>query len=146
MTVIKSPLLANLFISCVDFDECRDFPEPPCQHAANCINVYGDYYCECMDGWTGKDCDTGKNCYSTMISIWVGSWQNVRALRFKIYKHISKVYKVNNMRHNYYKNYYIHAFKNKETKRKKWEHTIRQFYFLHPKSMPLPHGDAHSLE
>ena len=35
---------------------------PPCSNSATCINNgLGDYLCQCLDGYTGKNCDTEIN-------------------------------------------------------------------------------------
>ena len=38
-----------------DVNECVTMS--PCQNRATCSNVYGDYICACVSGWTGKNCD-----------------------------------------------------------------------------------------
>lgn len=40
-----------------DVDECFD---SPCGESVPCVNVEGSYSCECLDGWTGKNCTEGR--------------------------------------------------------------------------------------
>ena len=42
-----------------DINECTE-GIPPCLNGATCRNRYGDYDCDCTDGWTNKNCDEGK--------------------------------------------------------------------------------------
>uniref|UniRef100_A0A8C4HS43 Delta-like protein n=1 Tax=Dicentrarchus labrax TaxID=13489 RepID=A0A8C4HS43_DICLA len=46
-----------LFLSfCLsDANECDD---NPCVNANSCRNLIGGYFCECLPGWTGQNCDT----------------------------------------------------------------------------------------
>lgn len=37
-----------------DADECAD---SPCVNARACRNLIGGYFCECLPGWTGQNCD-----------------------------------------------------------------------------------------
>lgn len=33
----------------------------PCSHGATCTEGWGTYLCECLEGWSDKDCSQGKN-------------------------------------------------------------------------------------
>lgn len=37
-----------------DANECED---KPCVNAKSCHNLIGGYFCECLPGWTGQNCD-----------------------------------------------------------------------------------------
>lgn len=45
------------------FDKLKDLLkvnecEPnPCKNSATCLDLFGDYLCQCADGWSGKNCD-----------------------------------------------------------------------------------------
>lgn len=41
----------------LDVDECFDFL---CGESVFCVNVEGFYFCECLDGWMGKNCMEGR--------------------------------------------------------------------------------------
>ena len=54
--------LMTLYFFLTDSDECQG---SPCVNAVSCKNLVGDYRCQCMEGWTGKNCDqTISNCGS----------------------------------------------------------------------------------
>jgi hypothetical protein len=38
-----------------DVDECL---ASPCQHGGTCVNSPGSYACQCLEGWTGTNCET----------------------------------------------------------------------------------------
>ncbi|XP_070532565.1 protein crumbs-like isoform X2 [Ptychodera flava] len=38
-----------------DINECERYQ--PCKNGAPCFNTYGDYSCQCMSGFDGKNCD-----------------------------------------------------------------------------------------
>ena len=52
-------------------------PEPdycatsPCQNGGTCFNTTGDYVCVCQDGYSGKNCSSGKilHLFQIFISI-----------------------------------------------------------------------------
>ena len=47
-----------IFVLISDLNMCRN---PLCQNGGTCINtVANDYRCDCMPGYTGKNCQTGK--------------------------------------------------------------------------------------
>ena len=51
--------LKLVFLS--DFNECE---LQPCGNGGTCVNTPGSYYCNCLPGYTGPDCGTGKlRCY-----------------------------------------------------------------------------------
>jgi hypothetical protein len=37
----------------------------PCSHGAKCTDGWGTYLCECLEGWSDKDCSQGK-----MLTFW----------------------------------------------------------------------------
>jgi len=41
--------------TCVDIDECLG---APCQHGGACVNAPGSYTCQCLEGWSGTNCET----------------------------------------------------------------------------------------
>ena len=47
----------------VDIDDCAG---QPCQNGATCIDAVNDYTCNCVDGYTGKNCGIGKNRVSVL--------------------------------------------------------------------------------
>jgi len=40
----------------IDIDECKTIR--PCKAAKTCINLLGSYKCECLDSFTGQNCET----------------------------------------------------------------------------------------
>ena len=48
----------------VDVNECEGIH--PCVYG-NCTNTVGDYSCSCDSGWTGKNCDEGKQDFFQII-------------------------------------------------------------------------------
>ena len=44
----------NIFL---DIDECLN---DPCLHAGNCSNTDGSYSCNCVQQWTGQNCQIGE--------------------------------------------------------------------------------------
>ena len=40
-----------------DFDECSSFP---CQNGGTCINLIGDFNCDCQDEYYGDTCEGGR--------------------------------------------------------------------------------------
>lgn len=54
---VKEFLVVFLLIL-VDIDDCAD---QPCQNGGTCIDSVNDYSCNCVDGYTGKDCSVGKS-------------------------------------------------------------------------------------
>ena len=43
----------------VDIDECES---NPCENDGTCIDMEGEYECECESGYTGTHCETGNVC------------------------------------------------------------------------------------
>ena len=41
-----------------DINECTN---NPCKNSASCVNLAGSYRCDCKSGYTGNNCETGKN-------------------------------------------------------------------------------------
>ena len=54
---VKEFLVVFLLIL-VDIDDCAD---QPCQNGGTCIDSVNDYSCNCVDGYSGKDCSVGKS-------------------------------------------------------------------------------------
>uniref|UniRef100_A0A673CAD7 Delta-like protein n=1 Tax=Sphaeramia orbicularis TaxID=375764 RepID=A0A673CAD7_9TELE len=51
--------LVNGFRTClIDANECDT---NPCVNASSCRNLIGGYFCECLPGWTGQNCDSNVN-------------------------------------------------------------------------------------
>ena len=40
-----------------EFDECSS---NPCKNSGTCVDKLADYQCTCLNGFTGKDCETGE--------------------------------------------------------------------------------------
>ena len=40
-----------------DIDDCAD---SPCDNGGTCIDKVADYDCNCVEGYSGKNCSTGK--------------------------------------------------------------------------------------
>ena len=40
----------------LDINECE---ANPCNNGGTCVDLVGDYRCDCVPGYTGADCETG---------------------------------------------------------------------------------------
>ena len=47
----------NMFLLLKDVDECSIRPNV-CKNGGTCTNAFGGYSCICVNGWTGKNCET----------------------------------------------------------------------------------------
>jgi hypothetical protein len=47
-----------IFAMVLDINECNP---SPCLNGGNCVDGVNDYTCKCPAGYTGKDCETGKD-------------------------------------------------------------------------------------
>ena len=47
----------HIFVLAIDIDECES---EPCQNGGTCDDEVNSYTCECVDGYTGLQCETGK--------------------------------------------------------------------------------------
>lgn len=58
--VSRPPSLAPQILSpsLLDANECDT---KPCVNANSCRNLIGGYFCECVPGWTGQNCDIGQS-------------------------------------------------------------------------------------
>ena len=66
------------------FTDKNDCDPNPCKNGAICNDLIGDYTCECVSGWEGKDCDIGKHHYFTklLIRLDLFSLEGIDILRF----------------------------------------------------------------
>ncbi|XP_035516027.1 protein jagged-1a-like [Morone saxatilis] len=55
--------LSDLFIRFLSFclSDANECDDNPCVNANSCRNLIGGYFCECLPGWTGQNCDTNIN-------------------------------------------------------------------------------------
>lgn len=59
--VFNSPTCIFLFYCFLeDIDDCT---EQPCHNGGTCVDDVNDYSCICADGYTGKNCDIGKDLF-----------------------------------------------------------------------------------
>ena len=56
-------LIENYFYP-LDIDECAS---DPCQNGGTCVDKINRYNCECEDGYTGTNCETGQYSISILI-------------------------------------------------------------------------------
>ena len=49
--------LYYVFLLLKDVDECSIRPNV-CKNGGTCTNAFGGYSCICVNGWTGKNCET----------------------------------------------------------------------------------------
>ena len=47
-----------IFFLFIDIDECAP---APCQNAATCVDLVGNYRCDCVNGYSGSNCETSKS-------------------------------------------------------------------------------------
>ena len=51
--------------------DARSCDSNPCENGGTCTNGLGFYTCECEEGWTGKNCETGKQIDILDVFIYV---------------------------------------------------------------------------
>lgn len=51
-------LLQIFILIFLDINEC--LVKYPCENNATCVNNDGSYNCDCVEGWRGKNCQTGR--------------------------------------------------------------------------------------
>ena len=49
-------VLCNIDIYITDIDDCKP---SPCENGGTCTDGVNSYTCECVDGYTGVNCETG---------------------------------------------------------------------------------------
>ena len=49
----KMKKVFDKFKDLLDVNECQS---NPCKNGAQCLDLFGNYLCQCPDGWQGKDC------------------------------------------------------------------------------------------
>ena len=50
-----------------DIDECKN---NPCKNGGKCTNTHGSYRCSCPSGFSGKNCENGKEMIKTLVYRW----------------------------------------------------------------------------
>ena len=56
-----------LILNLIDIDDCAG---KPCQNGATCIDAVNNYTCNCVDGYTGRNCSIGKNSVSVSEDVY----------------------------------------------------------------------------
>ena len=51
--------MSNNYSFLIDIDECASYP---CDPFEMCVDLVGNFSCECFDGFTGLPCEYGKQC------------------------------------------------------------------------------------
>lgn len=76
-------IIESIMFFLIDIDECQ---YGPCQHNSVCSNALGGYRCDCTQGWTGQNCESGKFkfCVQHMQYIIVFYWQEMDILLVSI--------------------------------------------------------------
>ena len=49
------------YLQITEIDECE---ANPCEHGGTCTDGVNSYTCECADGYTGVNCETGITIFS----------------------------------------------------------------------------------
>ena len=49
-------MLLKYYFILLDVDECT---EHPCINNGTCVKYDGSYRCQCIQGWTGQNCEIG---------------------------------------------------------------------------------------
>ena len=63
-----SELLLDLYVfQYLDIDECQS---DPCQNSATCNDHINGYTCNCTDGYTGSNCESGNTLLFLIILQW----------------------------------------------------------------------------
>ena len=60
LCILLLTILALNFL-CLRFADIDDCAVQLCHNGGTCIDAVNDYTCICADGYTGKNCSTGKN-------------------------------------------------------------------------------------
>ena len=47
------------FLLFSDFNECSQAGSYDCRNGGSCVNIFADYQCNCVAGWTGRLCEIG---------------------------------------------------------------------------------------
>ena len=45
---------------CTNFSDIDECASSPCQNGSQCVDDINGYTCQCLPGWTGTSCETGK--------------------------------------------------------------------------------------
>jgi len=68
--LVSDKYFSILIISPVaDIDECDS---NPCQNGATCNDLVGEYRCDCVNGTTGVQCETGRSGSLSLSEIFQG--------------------------------------------------------------------------
>ena len=51
-----------------DIDECAS---SPCQNGGTCNDNINSYTCDCIPGYSGSNCEIGKNLESYVLLFWI---------------------------------------------------------------------------
>ena len=78
MLIKNERSLSCLILFLADIDDCAG---QPCQNGATCIDAVNDYTCNCVDGYTGKNCSIGKNRVCLFQRMFIISTQYFSVLR-----------------------------------------------------------------
>ena len=49
--------MKKVFDKINDLLKTNECDQNPCKNSATCLDLFGDYLCQCADGWSGKNCD-----------------------------------------------------------------------------------------
>ena len=61
LLVVQDVLCLVIFIfQITDIDDCKP---NPCEHGGTCTDGVNSYTCECADGYTGVNCETGMTIF-----------------------------------------------------------------------------------
>ena len=68
--MLECSKLMSRYIFCLFETEVLECASNPCQNGAPCTELINGYICECLPGWQGKDCDTGRDIhkYATQLN------------------------------------------------------------------------------
>jgi hypothetical protein len=64
-TICGNMLNINIYV--LDIDECKNWP---CLHGS-CSNLISGYKCTCNSGYTGVNCDEGRNSLNSHTYVWI---------------------------------------------------------------------------
>ena len=65
-TKVVSPHLVYIFLMLADIDDCAS---NPCENNGTCIDLVSNYTCNCTQGYTGKNCNIGKDRLSKLSTL-----------------------------------------------------------------------------
>ena len=72
-----------MYVFFLEINECES---DPCLSSGTCVDELNQYTCNCVPGYTGINCETGKNTLHSYDIITVSNWHVASVYRISIHK------------------------------------------------------------